>query len=322
MTDAGLRILNAEPDSYCKEAEAILRSLGSVDFKSLNREQLLNCIADYDVLIVRLGFQINREVFLKAKKLKTIVTATTGLDHIDLAAAKEFGVTVLSLRGEVDFLRSIPATAELTWGLLLNITRNLPQAYFSVLNGRWDREAFRGFDLAGKKLGILGLGRIGEKIARYGLAFDMQVRMFDIDKTKTAPGVKSMDTMQDLFAWADIISIHVPLNETTQNLVGMNELSQMENGYLINTARGDVLNEQDLILALEKGHLRGAAVDVIQDERGLENNPSPLINYAKSHSNLIITPHIGGASFDSMASTEIFMANKLKNHLDFKKGEG
>jgi phosphoglycerate dehydrogenase-like enzyme len=93
----------------------------------------------------------------------------------------------------------------------------------------------------------------------------------------------------------------------------------MKNGYLINTARGDVLNEQDLIEALDKGHLRGAAVDVIQNERGLENNPSPLINYAKNHPNLIITPHIGGASFDSMASTEIFMVNKLKNHLDHKE---
>jgi len=320
MIDAGLRILNAEPDSYCAEAAAIIHSLGTVDFKALNRDQLLDCIADYDVLIVRLGFQVNREVFSHAKKLKIIVTATTGLDHIDLAAAKEFGVTVLSLRGEVDFLRSIPATAELTWGLLLSITRNLPQAYHSVLNGQWDPEAFRGYDLAEKKLGILGLGRIGEKIARYGLAFDMQVCMVDIDKTKTAPGVNRMDTMQDLFTWADVISIHVPLNETTQNLVGMNELSQMKDGYLINTARGDVLNEQDLIMALEKGYLRGAAVDVIQHERGLENNPSPLINYAKTHPNLIITPHIGGASFDSMASTEIFMANKLKNHLDNKEG--
>lgn len=316
MSDSALKILNAEPDAYCAEAIAILNSLGTVTLETLTRSELLACIRAYDVLIVRLGFQIDREVFSRAERLKVIVTATTGLDHIDLAAAEEFGVTVLSLRGEIDFLRSVPATAELTWGLLLGLTRNLPQAFMSVLDGQWDRETFRGYDLAEKKLGILGLGRIGEKIARCGLAFEMEVGAFDTNPAKTQASVKQFNSMEALFSWADVISIHVPLNKSTQNLVGMKELSLMKQGYLVNTARGDVLDEIALIQALEEGNLRGAAVDVIQHERGLEDNSSPLITYAKSHNNLIITPHIGGASFDSMAKTEIFMANKLKTFLN------
>ncbi len=312
MSDSELTILNAEPDSYCVEAETILRSLGRVQLQALTRSQLLDAIGGYDVLIVRLGFQIDRQVFSKAKKLKVIVTATTGLDHIDLAAAKEFGVVVLSLRGEVDFLRSIPATAELTWGLLLSLTRHLPQAYQSVLEGDWQREAYRGHDLAGKKLGILGLGRIGEKVARYGQAFAMQVGAYDNDPAKTVPGVRLFNSMAALFAWADAISIHVPLNEQTDTLVGSDQLSLMKAGYLINTARGDVLDEVALIQALEAGNLQGAALDVIRHERGLARYTSPVITYAKTHPNLIITPHIGGASFDSMAKTEIFMANRLK----------
>ncbi len=312
MSDSELTILNAEPDSYCAEAETILRSLGRVQLQALTRSQLLDAIGGYDVLIVRLGFQIDRQVFSKAKKLKVIVTATTGLDHIDLAAAKEFGVVVLSLRGEVDFLRSIPATAELTWGLLLSLTRHLPQAYQSVLEGDWQREAYRGHDLAGKKLGILGLGRIGEKVARYGQAFAMQVGAYDNDPAKTVPGVRLFNSMAALFAWADAISIHVPLNEQTDTLVGSDQLSLMKAGYLINTARGDVLDEVALIQALEAGNLQGAALDVIRHERGLARYTSPVITYAKTHPNLIITPHIGGASFDSMAKTEIFMANRLK----------
>lgn len=314
MTD--LRILNAEPDAYSEKAANILRSLGKVDLVQLNRAELLDCIDQYDVLIVRLGFQIDEEVFQKATRLKAVVTATTGVDHIDMTAAEKHGVKLLCLRGEYEFLRSIPATAELTWGLLIALVRNLPGAINSVLADEWDREGFRGYDLTGKKLGILGLGRIGEKIARYGLAFGMHVAAYDIDPAKKMPGVDNLASMDALFDWSDVVTLHVPLNESTVNLVGETQLSRMQDGYLVNTARGAVLDEGALLKALQDDNLRGAAVDVICNERGLTESASPLIEYAKEHDNLLITPHIGGASFDSMAATEIFMANKLKSYLE------
>lgn len=316
MDKFGFRILNAEPDQYSKEAVQILETVGTVDLKQVSRQELLKYIDQYDVLIVRLGFQINEELFLHAHRLKVVVSATTGVDHIDLDAARKHDVTVLCLRGEYEFLRSIPATAELTWGLLLSLVRNIPQAYQSVLQGDWDRERFRGYDLCGKKLGVLGLGRIGEKIAQYGLTFGMQVAAYDIDPEKQMSGIEIKSSMTELFSGSDIVSVHVPLNTDTIALIGEKELSLMHLGYLINTARGAVLDEVALVQALENGNLAGAAVDVVDHERELMDHQSLLISYAKQHQNLIITPHIGGASFDSMAATEIFMAKKTKSFLE------
>jgi len=311
MTNLSYRILNAESSNYSDQAFKLLRTIGEVDNFQLNREGLLDCLSEYDILIVRLGFQIDEEVFRVAKKLKCIVTATTGLDHIDLKLAKDYGVTILSLRGEIDFLRSIPATAELTWGLLLALTRKIPFAFQSVMEYQWDREKFRGIDLNNKKLGILGLGRIGEKVARFGEAFGMQVAAFDVDQNKEFNGVKQIENISDLFSWANIVSIHIPLNEKNGGLIGQDYLSLIQNGFLINTSRGEIVCEDALIQALEKKNLLGAAIDVIHGERRFEIEKSPLIKYAKKNNNLIITPHIGGATFDSMRSTEVFMAKKL-----------
>jgi D-3-phosphoglycerate dehydrogenase len=315
MTEKSFKILNAEPSNYSEEATKLLGELGIVDNFHLTRNSLLNCIHEYDILIVRLGFQIDEEILQAAKKLKIIVTATTGLDHIDFKATEKYGISVLSLKGEIDFLRSIPATAELTWGLLLALTRKIPSAYHSVIKNEWNREKFRGIDLYNKKLGILGLGRIGEKIARYGNVFGMQVAFFDIDKVKKIPDIKQMDNISDLFSWAEIISVHIPLNENNVNLIGKEYLSLINNGYLINTSRGEIIDELALIHSLKNGNLLGAAVDVIQNERRFDLENSPLINFAKENENLIITPHIGGATSDSMESTEIFMAKKLSSFI-------
>lgn len=314
---SAFRILNCEPDHYSSEALKILESLGRVDLMPVTRQQLLESISDYDVLIVRLGFQIDREVFESAQKLKVIVSATTGLDHIDLQVADEHAVRVLSLKGEVEFLRSIPATAELTWGLLLALVRHIPSAVQSVHTGDWDREAFRGRDLAGKTLAIVGLGRIGEKVARYGLAFGMRVIAFDPAPERWLDGVERKSSLSALLHEAQVLSIHVPLNQNTLHLIGRDELSALPDGaVMINTSRGDVLDENALLWALQSGKIAGAALDVIQGERDSARAESALLAYAKSHDNLIVTPHIGGATFDSMAATEVFMATKLANYLN------
>ncbi len=316
------RILNAEPENYSSEAVEILNSVGTVDLSQKTRVNLTAALQDVDVLIVRLAFQITDEVFSAAPNLRAIVTATTGLDHIDLEAAERHGVRVLSLRGEVDFLQSIPATAELTWGLLLALTRNIPAAHSSVLNGEWDRDRFKGHDLAGKRLGILGLGRIGRIVARYGLAFGMQVAAFDTAAPTWVNGVERMTSMAGLLQKTDVLSVHVPLNSDTVGLIGAQELELLPAGaVLINTSRGDIVNEPALIAALESGRLAGAAVDVVTMERSDVLEKSGLLQYAQAHKNLIITPHIGGASYESMAATEIFMARKLVNYLGTLTGK-
>lgn len=308
-------ILNVEPDEYSEEARTIIKGIGHLVEKKMDRSELLAKIHEFDVLIVRLRHQIDAEVMGATTCLKVIVSATTGLDHIDLETASRKNIAVLSLRGETEFLRSIPATAELTWGLLLALTRMIPSAQSSVLNGEWERDRFKGHELSGMRLGIVGLGRIGEKIARYGLAFGMRITAYDPYRNDANPGIEMKNSLTELLVDSDIVSIHVPLNQETVNLIGIKELSVMPRGsWLINTARGAIVNEPALLEALKSGHLAGAALDVLAGER--KNERQSMIDYARLHSNLLLTPHIGGATYESMQATEIFMANKLKNHYE------
>ncbi|MHB8856603.1 MAG: NAD(P)-dependent oxidoreductase [Bellilinea sp.] len=310
------QILNAEPENYSSQAVDLLTTAGDVRLAQQDRASLLTTLADVEALIVRLAFQIDEQVLAAAPRLRAIVTATTGLDHIDLAAAERHGVKVLSLKGEVNFLRSIPATAELTWGLLLALTRNIPAAFGSVLQSEWQRDRFKGHDLAGRRLGILGLGRIGHMVARYGLAFGMRVLAYDPAPHIWLEGLERAGSLAELLGQADVLSIHVPLKPETVRLVGKPELDQLPDGsYLINTARGDILDEAALLAVLEGGRLAGAALDMLSNERSDSLASSPLIQYAQMHSNLILTPHIGGATYESMAATEIFMAEKLVDYL-------
>ena len=311
------RILNLEPESYSAEALAIMQSLGRVDNGPLTRLELLMRLHEYEILIVRLAHQVDQEIFDHASSLKAIVTATTGLDHIDMAYAETKNIKVLSLRGETEFLLSIPATAEHTWALLLALVRRIPAAFQSVLAGEWERDRFKGHDLAGKKLGILGLGRIGEMVARFGQAFNMRVISYDSYRRDWLPSVDRALDMKTLLRQSQVLCVHVPLNEETENLLGASELAQLPPGaLLVNTSRGQIIDEAALLSALEQGQLAGAALDVIWDERIAGPSRSELVQYARTHENLLITPHIAGATFESMAATEIFMARNLRTFLE------
>jgi D-3-phosphoglycerate dehydrogenase len=312
-----IHILNVEPLEYSDEARLILYEIGPVSEYQHTRDSLLQCIGEYEVLIVRLGLSIDREIIQAARKLKVIVTATTGLDHIDIESAEKNNINVLSLQGETEFLRSIPATAEHTWGLLLSLVRKIPQASYDVLGHNWDRDKFRGNDLFRKRLGILGLGRIGEKVAKYGLAFGMKVSAYDPYRSDWLEDINRVYSLEKLFEDSDILTIHVPLNKETLCMIGTNELSHLPcSSFIINTSRGEIIDEVALLGRLKAGKIAGAALDVLTKERELfTRTGNELIEYARHNDNLIITPHIGGATIESMAMTEIFMAKKLKMYL-------
>jgi D-3-phosphoglycerate dehydrogenase len=312
-----LRILNLEPEGYSPQARAILETCGAVTDGPLEREALLAALPAVDVLIVRFGHRIDREALDIAPRLKAIVTAATGTDHIDAPAAQEKGIAVLTLKGETDFLRTVPATAEHTWALLLALARRLPAAAASVRAGEWKRDRFRGHDLAGRRLGLLGVGRIGSRVAGYGLAFGMQVGGYDPAPLQRVEGVQYFESLDGLLAWSEALSVHVPLEPATIGLVGAAQLAALPPGaWLVNTSRGAVLDEAALLAALESGRLAGAALDVLDGEAALQaGEPHPLVEYARTHDNLLITPHIGGATHESMAMTEVFMAEKLKAFL-------
>lgn len=317
MTETkNLQILNLEPKGYSSKARKILDDLGTVDNGPLDRSELKKNISKYEILIVRLGHMIDEDIINVAKKLKVIVSATTGLNHIDVEYANKRGISVLSLKNEREFLDKVYGTAEHTWALLLALIRRLPHAHQHVINGEWDRDIFRGYELHGKTLGIIGVGRLGSKVARYGSAFGMEILGYDIQKPEIVPAGMRLVELDELLDTSDVVSLHVNLTSQNRFMISEKEFKLMKKGaFLINTSRGELMNEKALLSSLINGDIGGAALDVLTGEYSDTNDSALLIEYARNHSNLIITPHIGGCTFDSMEKTEIFMAKKLAQAL-------
>ncbi len=373
------KILNTIGDVFTPAARAELEQVAKVTYLIPSQEELRETIREYDAALVGLGLTFNRAVLERAEKLRVIATATTGRDHIDLEAARECGIEVLSLRGEEEFLNTITGTAELAFGMLLDLARRVPWAFESVKRYEWDREQFRGHSLAGKTLGIVGLGRLGRMMAREAAGFGMRVIFFDpyVEETprlfgetsgveeesgilaqdagrretpdveeksrgeRSSSGVAhrscgSSDVEHSLvhhgamkvdfvtiLRESDAISTHVHLTPETENMFGDREFAEMKpNAYFINTSRGKIVDERALLAALEQGKIAGYAADVLADELSFETagfSHHPLVEYAKTHENLLIVPHIGGMTVESRAATDVFIAQKLAR---FLRGRG
>lgn len=306
------KILNTVGPKFADLGKDVLSRLGVVDYCIMTQTQLEEAVEDYDVLFVQLGLNVNKRVIDRGRKLKVIATATTGLDHIDVAYAQKKGILIVSLRGEDEFLRTIPGTAELAFGLVIALYRKIPFAFESVKRNEWNREGYRGYNLRGKTLGILGLGRLGKMMATYGAAFGMRVIAHD-------PHVAdARATFDELLHESDVLSVHVHLSSETENLLNRASFPKMKRGaLLINTARGKIVNEKDVIESLESGALGGYGADVLSDELafGPTFPSTPLVEYAKTHENVIIVPHIGGMTHESREATDIFIAEKLEKVL-------
>ena len=311
-----LKILNIRGEGFAQEGKQILEQLGQVDYVDINSEkELLEKIEPYDVLVVGLTAKITSEILTRGKNLKIVATSTTGTDHIDLEAAKKKGVTVVSLKDDREFLNSVTSTAELAFALMLIVSRNLLPAMISVRQQNWD-EKFMGHSLYAKTLGIVGLGRLGSMMARFAKPFNMKVVATDPgigDDYFKQLGVEKL-SLPELLKQSDFVSIHVHLSKETEGLFNLAAFSAMKpSAYLINTSRGKIVDEADLLKALEKRYLAGYATDVLDGELsfvpGLAEHP--LIAYSKTHANVIITPHVGGVTAESREATDIFTAKKL-----------
>lgn len=314
---SNIKILVAEKSSFSQRGLEAISQLGQAEISDLTQAELITHVHAYHLLIIRLGLQVNEKVLNSGQELLSIATPTTGLDHIDTEMADRLGVTVLSLKGERQFLENVYATAEHTFALLLSLIRRLPASFESVKAYQWRRDSFRGNELNGKILGIVGCGRLGSMVARYGLAFGMEVHAYDPYLGKLPHGINQAKTLIELLNKSDVVTIHVPLNDETRGMFSESIFSTMKPGtWLINTSRGDVINEEALFDALKSGQLAGAALDVIQNEHNLAQQKShPLVEYASSHDNLIITPHIGGATYESVEKADLFLANKIAKFL-------
>lgn len=308
-----MKILIAEPKGFSAEALVILRSFAEVDLIEIQRDSLQKAFEEYDVFWFRLGFRVEAEDLPEKPRCRRIVCPVTGLDHLDLEACAAKGIRVLSLRGEVDFLKNVRATAELTLGLALALLRKIPEASAHVLAGGWERDKFRGQEFFGKTVGIVGMGRLGKITAQLFRAFGCQVLGYDPVPFEEE-GVTPCEGLEILVRNADLVSLHLNYLPENQHLFDDALFSTFKKrSMLVNTARGGIVDSQALLRHLENGHLAGAALDVIEQEH--THKASPLLAYARSHSNLLITPHIGGNTTESFVKTEVFMAEKCRAEL-------
>lgn len=309
----------AEPAGFSAAALTELRAFAEVRIASSeDRVGLLEAVSDADVLWVRLRHAIDREVMAAAPHLRIIVSPTTGLDHIDMDEANRRGIAVLSLRGETAFLENVRATSEHTLALLLALLRRIPAATVHTTRGGWDRDRFKGRELNGRTAGIIGYGRVGRHVAGYLRAFGMHVLAYDprFHSEPARDGVEAV-SLDELLGRADVISLHVLLAPETRHLFGPAQFAGLKEGaVLVNTSRGELVDETALLEALRSGRLGGAALDVIQGERGTFTSDHPLLAWAREHDNLIITPHLGGCTVESMAMTELFLAGRLRAAID------
>lgn len=314
-----LKILNVIGEKFSPEARNVLDSFADVDYKTPTQDELANMISSYEGVVVGLEVKFDKNVLEKASKLKFIATATTGLDHIDVSLAESKGIQILSLKGESDFLDTVTGTAELAFGILLSLLRFIPHSFDSVKNGQWNREMFRGRNLYGKTLGIVGLGRLGKMTARYGRAFGMNVLYCDpyVD-AKNFPDYKKVD-FDTLISESDFVSVHVHLSKETENMFNVSTFKKMKKtAHLINTSRGKIVDEDALLEALKDKVIAGYGADVLSDElsfKGGTFSDNKLVDYMKNHNNVIVLPHIGGMTVESREATDLFIAEKIKKNL-------
>jgi D-3-phosphoglycerate dehydrogenase len=306
-----VRILVAEPEGFSARAVEVLRQVGEVELRAVPVDGVTDALRAYDVFWFRLGYQLRGAILPERPRCRVLATPVTGLDHVDLDGCRVRGIRVVSLRGEVEFLRTVRATAELTVGLALALLRHIPPAFDAVRAGRWTRDPFRGRELFGKTAGLVGMGRLGTLVAGYLRAFGMDVVGYDPRPDFPSAAARRATSLDELLAVSDLVSVHVTFGPSTLHLIGRAQLAAMKPGaILVNTSRGGVVDDAALLEALRLGQLAGAALDVLDGEPAIGAD-HPLVAYTRSHDNLLVVPHIGGNTWESFEKTEVFLAGRV-----------
>ena len=290
-------------DGLDQSGQSILRANAQVDDQSgISAEDLLNVISKYDALIVRGRTKVIAPIMDAASRLKVIGRAGVGVDNIDLEAAKNHNITVVNAPMSTSL-----AVAELTFGLLLALAREIPRADAGMKAGQWLKKDLEGVELNGKTLGLIGFGRIGVEVGRRASAFGMNVIAYDplISEDEIKERGAEPVSIQDLYAWSDFISLHLPLNVHTRDLIGPLAFSQMKDGVrIVSAARGGIIDEAALLNALNSGKVTGAALDVFEKE-------PPGLTETVSHPRVIATPHIGAQTAEAQSRASEDIANEV-----------
>jgi D-3-phosphoglycerate dehydrogenase len=279
LAESGLAILRAAPEL-------------EVDYRpGLKGDELLRAVAESDALITRSGTAVTEALVSAGSRLRVVGRAGVGLDNVDVDAATARGILVINAP-----TANILSATEHTMAMLLALCRNIPEAHASVKRGEWNRSKFMGIELSGKTLGIIGLGRIGTRIALRARAFEMRVIAYDpyVSDAVYDKVAAEKVTLDGLLARADVITVHTPLTDETRGMMGEDEFAKMRDGVLVlNIARGGIYDEQALAAALASGKVAGAAIDVYEEEPPGKDHP--LLNAP----NVIVSPHIGANTIEA-----------------------
>ena len=282
----GVALLSAEPSFQVDEVP------------TLPPAELLERIGDYDAFVGRSATRVTEELLRRATKLRVVGRAGVGVDNIALEAATALGIAVINAPAG-----NTVAVAELFFGTLIGLLRHLPQAATTMRDGKWDRSRLLGTELKGKTLVIVGVGRIGGEIATRALAFGMDVGGYDPyvgEERFRSLKIRRFATLEEALDVADIVTVHTPLTEETEGLLGRRELARLKNGAIaINMARGGIIEEAALVQALESGQLRGAIVDAFTKEPLAPDHP------LRRAPNTLLTPHIGASSMEAQRNVAV-----------------
>lgn len=297
-------------DKLSETAVQIFRDRGiDVDFQpdlGKDKDKLLEVIGQYDGLAIRSATKATEKIIDAATNLKVIGRAGIGVDNIDIPAASRRGIVVMN----TPFGNSV-TTAEHAIAMILAVARQIPQASISTKEGKWEKSKFMGVELTGKTLGVIGCGNIGSVVASRGIGLRMNVIAFDpflSPERARELGVGKVE-LDELFARADVITLHTPLTDKTRNIVNAEAISKMKNGVMIvNCARGGLVNEADLTEALVSGKVAGAGIDVFEKEPATEN---PLFDLP----NTVCTPHLGASTSEAQENVALQIADQMSNYL-------
>jgi D-3-phosphoglycerate dehydrogenase len=296
-----------EGDNFSSRALERLGTLGAVEVFAGG--EVGDFLHDKEVVFIRLGRYIGSEELNLAPRLRYLCSPTTGHNHIDLNAMEKRGVELVSLRGEQSFLAGIRATPEHTFGLMLSLLRNYHEAFLRKGHEVWDRDRYRGYELFGNSVGIIGLGRVGRIVADYCRAFGARVLYYDPCQEVAANEFNRMESIKELIDASRIIVLSASYEPKKGAIIDRALISRMEGRYFVNTARGELVDEPAMLAAIGSDFFAGVATDVVADENK-NNRLREWIEVAEGR-NVIITPHIAGATFTSMQNTEEFIVDKL-----------
>ncbi len=298
-------------DAVAEEAMDLLKKNHEVTFKDITGEELAREIAPYHALMVRSGTKVTEEAINNAENMVVIGRAGIGVDNIDIEAAAKKGIKVVN--SPTGATKSV---AELTIGHMISLARHLPRADRTTRAGEWAKKKLKGVELDGKTLGLVGCGNIGRAVAEHTRAFNMKVIGYDpyLSKEKlAAEGIEKVETVEEVMERADFISMHVPHTPETHHLINGEMLAKMKpSAYIINCARGGIVDENALYNVLKENKIAGAALDVYENEPAKDN---PLFELE----NIVFTPHIGASTKEGQIRAGTICAEQILKVLDGKE---